>query len=126
MLKPMITIDCREVESIKNELVVYVSDQIGAIPSLKIHEFMLSPVNDGDLIDKHKVIASIKEFLDSIGEARNFAVISKNDIISIKSLYGKEIKRESRPTEQMFSCSHCGHVTPYEVEHYTHMKIHYM
>lgn len=122
----MITIDCRDVESIKNELIVYVSDQIGAIPSLKIHEFMLSPVNDGDIINKHKVIASIKEFLDSIGEARNFAVISKNDVVSIKSLYGKEIKRESKQMEQMFSCSHCGHVTPYEVEHNVHMKIHYM
>jgi len=40
----MITVDCRDVESIKNELLVYVADQIGAIPSIKIHEFVLSHV----------------------------------------------------------------------------------
>ncbi len=42
----MLTIDCRDVASIKSELVVYVSDQVAAIPTLKIHEFMLSSLND--------------------------------------------------------------------------------
>ena len=36
----MITVDCREVESIKNELLVYVSDQIGAIPALKKYSLL--------------------------------------------------------------------------------------
>jgi len=72
----MITIDCRDVESIKNELLVYVlSDQVAAIPALKLHEFMLSPIEDDDVIDKTEVISVIKEFLNSIGEGRNFAVI---------------------------------------------------
>ena len=122
----MITVDCREVKSIKNELLVYVSDQIGAIPALKIHEFMLSPIEDDGVIDTKEVVTSIKEFLDSIGEGRNFAVISREEVILIKSIYGKTIEREQRQTSSMFSCAHCGFVTQYEVEYNTHIKIHYL
>jgi hypothetical protein len=122
----MITVDCREVESIKNELLVYVADQIGAIPALKLHEFMLSPIADDGKIDSREVITVIKEFLDSIGEARNFAVISKEEVILIKSIYGKTIEREPMPPTQMFSCTHCGFVTQYEVEYNNHVKIHYL
>ena len=122
----MITVDCREVESIKNELLVYVSDQIGAIPLLKIHEFMLSPINDEEKIDTTEVITVIKEFLDSIGEARNFAVISRENIVLIKSISGKTIEREPPPQGRIFSCPHCGFVTQFEVEHQNHMKIHYL
>jgi len=122
----MITVDCRDVESIKNELLVYVADQIGAIPALKIHEFMLSPIEDKDVIDTSEVITAIKEFLDSIGEIRNFAVISKNEVILIKSIYGKTIERKSSQTASMFSCTHCGFVTQYEVEYNNHVKIHYL
>ena len=122
----MITVDCREVESIKYELLVYVSDQVGAIPTLKLHEFVLSPIQDEDVIDETEVITSIKEFLDSIGEARNFAVISKAGVILIKSISGKTIERESRSPAQMFSCIHCGFVTQYEVEYNNHVKIHYL
>lgn len=122
----MITVDCRDVESIKNELLVYVADQIGAIPALKIHEFMLSPIEEEDVIDTSEVITAIKEFLDSIGEVRNFAVISKEEVILIKSIYGKTIERKSRQTASMFSCTHCGFVTQYEVEYNNHVKIHYL
>ncbi len=122
----MITIDCRDVESIKNELLVYVSDQVAAIPALKLHEFMLSPIEDDDVIDKTEVITVIKEFLDSIGEGRNFAVISREDVILIKSIYGKTIKREQKAPARMFSCPHCGFLTQYEVEHNNHVKIHYL
>ncbi len=122
----MLTIDCREIESIKKELLVYVSDQIGAIPTIKIHEFMLSPINDEETIDKTQVITAIKEFLDSIGEGTNFAVISKEEIVLIKSIYGKKIERESQPQRALFSCSHCGFVTQYEVEYNNHIKIHYL
>ena len=122
----MITVDCREVESIKNELVVYVSDQVAAIPAIKIHEFMLSPIDDGDIVDQSEVITSIKEFLDSIGESRNFAVISKENVILIKSISGKTIERDSRPPANMFSCTHCGFVTQFEVEFNNHVKIHYL
>jgi hypothetical protein len=122
----MITVDCRDVESIKGELLVYVSDQVAAIPTLKNHEFILSSVDDDEIIDQNIVISSIKEFLDSIGEGRNFAVISSNKIVSIKSISGKKIEREQIPQPEMFSCTHCGFVTRYELEHQAHMKLHYL
>ena len=122
----MLTIDCHEVEPIKNELLVYVSDQVGAIPTLKQHEFTLSPVEEHEIIDKKMVITAIKEFLDSIGETRNFAVISNSDIILIKSISGKSIQRKPKPVAKMFTCTHCGFVTQYEVEHNNHVKIHYL
>ena len=121
----MLTIDCRDVASIKSELVVYVSDQVAAIPTLKINEFMLSSLND-EKIDKNVVITAIKEFLESIGEGRNFAVISSNDFISIKSISGKTIERDPSPQSELFSCTHCGFVTSYEIELQNHMKIHYL
>ncbi len=122
----MITVDCRDVESIKNELLVYVADQIGAIPILKIHEFILSSIEDDAVIDAKEVITAIKEFLDSIGESRNFAVISREEVILIKSIYGKTIERETKQITSMFSCTHCGFVTKYEVEYNNHVKIHYL
>jgi hypothetical protein len=122
----MITVDCRDVEPIKQELLVYVSDQVGAVPTIKLHDFTLSPIEEDEKIDKLVVITSIKEFLDSIGEGRNFAVISNSDVILIKSISGKTIEREPQPNAHMFSCTHCGFVTQYEVEHNNHMKIHYL
>ena len=121
----MITVDCHDVESIQNELVIYVADQVGAVPNLKYHEFILSPIEDDDTVDQNEVVTSIREFLSSIGEETNFAVISKGDIISIESIRGKTIERDQKSTSGLFSCPHCGHVTPYEVVHNTHMKIHY-
>ena len=38
----MLTIDCKDVLSIKNELIVYVSDEVVAIPTLKHNQFTLS------------------------------------------------------------------------------------
>lgn len=122
----MITVDCREVESILNELVVYVADQVGAVPNLKYHEFILTAIEDDGIVNQDKVVASIKEFLQSIGEQTNFAVISKGDTVSIESISGKVIERDQQPKSELFSCTHCGHVTPYEVVHNTHMKIHYL
>ena len=122
----MITVDCREVESILNELVVYVADQVGAVPNLKYHEFILTAIEDDGIVNQDKVVASIKEFLQSIGEQTNFAVISKGDTVSIESISGKVIERDQQPESELFSCTHCGHVTPYEVVHNTHVKIHYL
>ena len=122
----MLTIDCKDVLSIKNELVVYVSDQVAAIPTLKNHQFTLSTFDDDEIIDTATVITSIKEFLDSIGEGHNFAVISNQDTISIKSISGKIIERDAAPQSEMFSCTHCGFVTRYQVELTAHMRIHYL
>ena len=85
----MITVDCHEVESIQNELLIYVADNVAAIPNIKYHEFVLSPIEEEGIIDTNEVVASIKEFLESIGEQRNFAVISRGEIISIESIAGK-------------------------------------
>jgi len=122
----MLTIDCTDVLSIQNELVVYVSDQVAAIPTMKNHQFVLSTFDDDEVINKIHVITSIKQFLDSIGEGHNFAVISKNETIIIKSISGKIIERDAAPQNDMFSCTHCGFVTRFEVELNTHMRIHYI
>ena len=122
----MIIVDCKVVEPILNELAIYVSDQVAAVPALKAHQFVLSPIEDDEQINQVEVITSIKEFLESIGEKQSFGVISNDDKIMIKSILGKKIEREAKPTQQMFSCTHCGHVTRYEVEHNNHVKIHYL
>jgi hypothetical protein len=124
----MLTIDCKDVLSIKNELLVYVSDQVAAIPALKNQQFTLSTFDDDEIIDTNNVITAIKEFLDSIGENNNFAVISNNNTINITSISGKIIKQDSTPPPQdnMFTCTHCGFITRYQVELNTHMKIHYL
>ncbi len=122
----MLTIDCKDVLSIKNELIVYVSDEVAAIPTLKHHQFTLSTFDDDEVIDTDSVVTSIKGFLNSIGEGTNFAVISNNDTISIKAISGKVIERDAAPQSEMFSCTHCGFVTRYEVELNVHMRIHYL
>ena len=75
----MITVNCKDVPAIKSPLAVYVSDQIAAVPVLKLHEFVLSPIDD-EVINIDKTIAAIKNFLISIEEEKNFAVIAKNKI----------------------------------------------
>ena len=122
----MLTVDCTDFLSIKHELVVYVSDQFAAIPTLKNNQFTLSTLDDDEVIDTNTVITAIKEFLDSIDEGRNFAVIGNNNMISITSVSGKVIEREPPRPQEMFSCSHCGFVTQYQVELENHMKIHYL
>jgi len=123
----MITVNCREVEAIKSALAVYVSDQIEAIPALKSHEFMLAPIDDQEKIDESMVVKSIKNFLDSIGEEENFAVISKNNVVSIVSINGKVLESTNNlSTDQFFSCTHCGYITRYETVYKNHEKIHYL
>jgi hypothetical protein len=122
----MIIVNCREVEGIKSALAVYVSDQIGAIPALKSHEFMLASIDD-QKIDEGNVIKSIKNFLNSIGEEENFAVINKNNVISIVSINGKVLEPANNlSTDQFFSCTHCGYITRYETVYKNHEKIHYL
>ena len=122
----MITIDCRSILSLKSPLAIYTSDQVGAVPALKINEFMLAPLND-EVIDSARVIKAIKSFLGSLSIEKHFAVIQKKDTISIVSLddYKLEIP-SSLPTDQFFSCVHCGHLTQFESVHKNHMKIHYL
>ena len=123
----MLTIDCKDVVSVKNDLLVYVADQVAAIPTLKNHQFMLSSFDDDEIIDITAVISAIKEFLDSIDEGKNFAVVSNNDVINITSISGKVIENTTPQSEhEMFPCTHCGYVTQYQVELDVHMRIHYI
>ncbi len=123
----MLTIDCKDVVSVKNDLLVYVADQVAAIPTLKNHQFTLSSFDDDEIIDITAVISAIKEFLDSIDEGKNFAVISNNDVINITSISGKIIENTAPQSEHdLFSCTHCGYVTQYQVELNIHMRIHYI
>jgi hypothetical protein len=122
----MLTVDCADVISIQNELVVYVADKVEAIPTLKNHQFTLSTLDD-EIIDVELVISAIKEYFDFINEGSNFAVISNKEIIHIKSVTGKILQRESEPQQsQLFSCTHCGFVTQYQVELNVHMRMHYL
>ena len=81
----MITVDCKDVESILHELAIYVSDQVVAMPAMKLHQFVLAPIVDDEPVDQAKVITAVKEFLQSIGEKSNFGVISNGDYVVIKS-----------------------------------------
>jgi hypothetical protein len=122
----MITVDCRSVFSLKSPLAIFTSDQVGALPTLKKHEFVLAPIND-EAIDSTRVINAIKSFLNSLSIENHFAVIQKNNVISIVPL--DDYKLETQPThltDQFFSCVHCGHVTQFETVHNNHMKIHYL
>lgn len=120
----MITVDCREVEHLKHEMAVFVSDWVGAIPSTKIHEFMLSPIGDEPL-EGQRVVTAIKEFFASVGETSSYAVLPKSDVIVIRALHDRPPEK-AKPVPSLFACSHCGYVTPYEVLLKNHMKMHYL
>ena len=123
----MLTIDCKDVSSVQNDLLVYVADKVEAIPTLKHHQFTLSTLDDDDVLDIESVISAIKEYFDSINQGSNFAVISNNEFINITSVNGKVLQSESKTQEQnMFSCTHCGFITQYQVELNVHMRIHYL
>ena len=122
----MITVDCRSLPSLKSPLAIYTSDQVGAVPSLKKHEFMLANLNDEE-IDSTRVIKAIKSFLNSLAIENHFAVIQKKNVISIVPIDDYKLEGQpSNPTDQFFSCVHCGHVTQFEAVHNNHMKIHYL
>lgn len=127
----MITVDCKDILSIQNELLVYVADQLEAIPTLKKHQFTLSTLDDDQLLSTSDAISAIKEYLDSIHEANNFAVIAIDDVIRISSFSGKTITQSDSsngtdPKNEMFSCTHCGFITRYQVELEVHQRIHYI
>lgn len=120
----MITIDCREAEHLKHEMAVFVADWLEAIPTMKLHEFTVSKFDD-QAIDPERVVKALKEFFASIGETANYGVLPKDTIILIKYLHDIPQKKPDEPNS-MFSCTHCGYVTPYEILLQSHMRMHYL
>ena len=99
---------------------------MGALPTLKKHEFVLAPLNDEE-IDSSRVIEAIKSFLNSLAIEKHFAVIHKKNVISIVPIDDYKLEGQpDHPTDQFFSCVHCGHVTQFETVHNNHMNIHYL
>ena len=102
----MITVNCSEVLPIQQELLIYVSDDIGAIPTMKRHGFILSPIENDETIDQVEVTTSIRGYLESIGQGKNFGVISKSETIFIKSINGEKMPGQAKPVHSIRSC--CG------------------
>lgn len=120
----MITVDCKKVEHLKHDLAVFVSDWIAAIPAIKLHEFVLSPIGD-ETLQMERTVKAIKEYFASIGETANYAVLAKDNIILIEPLF-ENTPQKARQPSSLFECVHCGFVTPYEVMWQNHIKLHYI
>ena len=102
----MISVNCEDVLPIQHQLLVYVADNIQAIPAIKNKEFILSPVEPHEIIDTVQVTKSIQEYLESIGEGNNFTIIDKSKKILIKSINGKKINKITPPVRSIRTC--CG------------------
>ena len=102
----MIIVNCKDVLPIQHELLVHVADHVEAIPVIKHSEFILSPIEHEDEIDNMKVTKTIRDYLYSIGEGNNFSVITNSNKVSIKSINGKKINKNTPPVKTMRTC--CG------------------
>jgi len=102
----MIVVNCKDILPIQHELLVHVADHVEAIPAIKHSEFILSPIEPEDKIDSWQVTKIIQSYLESIGEANNFSVVSDSNKILIKSINGKKINRITPPVKNIGTC--CG------------------
>jgi len=122
----LIVVKCKDIEEVMSKLVVHVAEQVGAIPVLKIHEFVLTTMDDEE-IDISKAIDSIKDFLKVIEKENNFAVTAMNQTILITSLDGKPLKiTNDSNSGSFFTCQHCGRISFFEADHRDHEKLHYI
>ena len=123
----MITIDCREIKPLQQDLLVFVADKIHALPVLKSDGFALSSIDNDDTLDQDKVINAIGDFLNSVEMTKDFEISNDGDSIKIRSISDKVItaKTQEQP-EIFFECTHCGYITAYEEELRTHRLIHYI
>jgi Fe2+ or Zn2+ uptake regulation protein len=113
-------------EAVMSKLAVHVAEQVEAVPMLKIHEFVLTSL-DNEEIDTSKVIESIKNFLKLLNKEGEFAVTAVNDTISITSLNGQALKlADDTSSEGFFVCQHCGRISVFEADLKDHEKIHYI
>ncbi len=123
----MIDIDCRDIQPIMRDLLVYVSDQVGAIPTIKSHGFALESFEESS-VDSSLVIRSIKEYLASVDKDKKYAVTAQDKTIMITSISGEQMTSpEKEPVDDgLFSCTHCGYITRFETDLNAHRMIHYL
>lgn len=126
----MITVDCSNALSIKDQILEYVADKLEALPILKKDKFVLDPLNDDQEIDKLDVVSAIAEFLESVDLKDNFQIIPKGDDIQLEPI-GDDLKEKlekisTANKESFFECTHCGFITQYETEWKAHKIIHYL
>jgi len=127
----MITIDCGKALAIKDQLLVYVADNLKVLPILKSDKFILTPLDDTQIINKSDVLSIIMKFLESVNLKNYFQIIPKGDNIIMEPLEGKDMKENLEKfavnnKDLFFECTHCGFVTLYEVELKSHKLIHYI
>jgi len=127
----MITVDCSNALAIKDKLLVFVADKLEALPILKSYKFILTSIDDSQIIKKSDVFSAIEDFLKSVNLSSNFELIPIRDTIKIKPLAGKEMKKNleklaEKKKELFFECTHCGFMTQYEKEIQTHRLVHYI
>lgn len=125
----MISVDCSNSLAIKDQLLVYVSDKLEAIPILKTDKFFLDPIDK--TFDNLDVVSTIEEFLESIDMKENYQIIPNDDNIKVEPLDGKDMKEKlkkisTNDKNPFFECTHCGFMTRYEQELKTHSLIHYI
>ena len=123
----ILDVDCRDIKPIMRDLLVYVSDQMGAIPAIKSHGFALESFEE-DGMDLSLVIRSIREYLVSVGEDKKYAVTAQSKTITIRSVSGEQMKpvKNESTDAGLFSCTHCGYVTRFEMDLNAHRMIHYL
>ena len=102
----MISVNCEDVLPIQHQLLVYVADNVGAIPAVKNNEFILSPIEHDEILENSQVTKSIRDYLDSIGEGNNFTVTDNSKTVFIKSINGKKINKIAPPVRSIRTC--CG------------------
>jgi len=122
----LIVIKCNDVKAVMSKLAVHVAEQVEAVPMLKIHEFVLTSLEDKEIAIS-KVIESIKGFLKLLNKESDFAVTAVNQTVSITSLNGKALKlADDTSSDGFFVCQHCGRMSLFEADNKNHEKIHYI
>lgn len=112
----MISVDCTKVLSIKDQLLVHVSDKLQALPIMKSNKFILTPIDEGKKIEKQDVLSAINDFLESSQLKENFQIIPKGDEIKLEPYGGKDFKEKLEKLSMadkipFFECTHCGFMT---------------
>jgi hypothetical protein len=127
----MITVDCNKAMAIRDALLEFVADKLAVMPILKSEKFILTTLEESQVIEKSQVLDAIAEFLKSNELEENFQVLPKGDEIKITTQKGKDIKEKlaklgKNKKDLFFECTHCGFMTQYEIEWRNHKLIHYI